>query len=388
MIEIKNLSSEIDTESFRVSGLGTACLLVATCSLDRYPEIQTSDPIRILLSQVRELSYEREVLETEITILKGFGKNMANIPDLTPDSASSFSDTLFEKTLSNAAAVRELGAKITDLDRKINRLRDAKAGETHARAVITIVAEEAGPAELRLTYRESYAQSRRDTVSTLSLIGVDDAEWRPLYDLYAYSQDGKPSTSVSLHYRVKLSQSTGEDWNDARLILSTSETDVLNAGVPASDGLVIEPKPKRPPPPPQMRAAVSKRTKQTARKSTMPAEPPAPVEDSSSSGFVDEDYEEFFEDFSTTILQEMSEGGAAISKSLMALNYTVDELTTIPSDDESHKVLVAIVPLESVISHITTPRKSPLAYLQVRRCQFRSIIQLIASRRIVLSEEY
>ena len=69
--------------------------------------------------------------------------------------------------------------------------------------------------------------------------------------------------------------------------------------------------------------------------------------------------------FYPAILPEMSEGGAVISKSPMAVNYTVGELATIPSDDESHKVLVAAFPLEASISHVTTPRKSPLAYLQV-----------------------
>ena len=218
---------------------------------------------------------------------------------------------------------------------------------------------------------------------------MDDAKWRPLYDLYAHSKDGKPSTSVSLHYRVSLTQGTGEDWNDAKLILSTSETDILNAGIPTSDGLVIEPKLKPPPPPPirRARAATSTRTKQTARMSTT-VMLPASIEDSPSSEFDDEEYEELFEDSTTAVLQEMSEGGAAISKSPMAVNYTVDELTTILSDGESHKVLVAIVPLEAIISHITTPRKSPLAYLQVRRCQSWSIVQLTVLRHIVLSEEY
>ena len=88
------------------------------------------------------------------------------------------------------------------------------------------------------------------------------------------------------------------------------------------------------------------------------------------------------------VLPEMSEGGAVISKSPMAVNYTVDELTTIPSDGKSHKVLVAIVPLESVISHITTPRKSPLAYLQVCPRPSLSIIHLTTLRYVVFGEEY
>lgn len=200
------------------------------------------------------------------------------------------------------------------------------------------------------------------------LLGVDSAQWRPLYDLYAYSQDGKPSSSVSLHYRVNLSQTTGEDWNDAKLVLSTSETEILNAGIPTSDGLVIEPKPKplspTPSPPATARARMG-----SARFLSAVAE-----ESSLESGDASESGDVAYCKTSVPVLAclpaaialpEMSEGGAIISKSPVAVNYTVDELTTIPSDGDSHKVLVAIVPLEATISHITTPRKSPLAYLQV-----------------------
>ena len=158
MIEVKNLSSSIDLESFRVSGLGTARLLIVTCSIDRHPDIKTSDPIRALQARVTELTDEKDALEAEVAILKGYGKNMANMPGLTPDSASSFSDTLFEKTLSNAAAVRGMDAEIMELRRQIDGLKDAKTGMANVRAIATIVADEAGPAQLRLTYRESSGQ--------------------------------------------------------------------------------------------------------------------------------------------------------------------------------------------------------------------------------------
>jgi len=277
---------------------------------------------------------------------------MANMPDLTPDSASSFSDKLFEKTLSNATAVRGLDAEIMELRRQIDKLKDAKTGMTDVRAIVTIVADKAGPAQLRLTYRESSAQMFRDTLSTCFLLGVGNAEWRPLYDLYAYSQDGTPSTSVSLHYRVNLSQSTGEDWDDAKLILSASETDILNAGIPTSDGLVIEPKPESPFPEPMAVSAFLDVEEELS---------------SSEHGEQDSCREIAVapKNSLATVLPKMSEGAAVVSKSPMAVKYTVDELTTIPSDGKSHKVLVAIVPLEATISHITTPRKSPLAYLQV-----------------------
>jgi len=184
-----------------------------------------------------------------------------------------------------------------------------------------------------------------------------------------------------LHYRVNLSQRTGEDWSDAKLVLSTSETDVLNAGVPKSDGLVIEPKQPPPPPPPplQFKMEIKKqitapRTRQTARRASG-AVFQLDTNLDEVGGIVDLDYDECDEgdfDYSdasldlNTYLPEMSEGGALVSKTPMGVNYAVDELTTILSDGESHKVPVATVPFEATISHITTPRKSPLAYLQVR----------------------
>jgi len=157
VIEVTNLSSNIDLESFRVSGLGTALLPVATCSLDQYPDISTSDPIRVLKTQRRELTDEKYALEAEIAILKGYGGKMASMPGLTPDSANAFSDVLFEKTLANATAVWELDTKILELNRQIDKIETTKAGTADTRAVVTIVADEAGPTQLRLTYRESPA---------------------------------------------------------------------------------------------------------------------------------------------------------------------------------------------------------------------------------------
>ena len=174
-----------------------------------------------------------------------------------------------------------------------------------------------------------------------------DAFWSPLYDLYATSEDGKPSKSVTLHYRVNLQQNTGEDWNNAKLILSTSATDMLDAGVPASNTLTIQPKntPRFVPPPPPVA------TCQTAQRST--------------SDHDSDDILPFYCYGFSTPLPALAQTAAIISKNPMAVKYIVDEYTTIHSNDLSHKVLVAIIPFEATISHIASPRKSPVAYLQV-----------------------
>ena len=165
MIEVTNLSSIIDTESFRVDGLGYAKLLVVQCILDRRPEIPKSDPIRDLRSELHELQTEKIARELEVTVLKDFGKSMAQKPDLTLDQANTFSDTLFDKIIACAEAVRDLDEKITRLNQKINKTRDSKAGAASAKAIITILADEDGSAHLRLTYREENVTKLRRSSS-------------------------------------------------------------------------------------------------------------------------------------------------------------------------------------------------------------------------------
>ena len=184
---------------------------------------------------------------------------------------------------------------------------------------------------------------------------MGDASWFPLYDLYATSEDGKPSTYVSLHYRVNLQQRTGEDWNNAKLILSTSATDMLDAGVPASDSLTIRPKDE------EKRQSQSHRDALRRLAMEVPSTPkiyfiPDVVPDPSLPRVAPPGFGP---------LPPLVQTASVVSKSPMAVNYTVDEYTTINSNRLSHKVLVAIIPLEATISHVTSPRKSPIASLQV-----------------------
>lgn len=167
--------------------------------------------------------------------------------------------------------------------------------------------------------------------------GVSNAQWYPVYDLHAGSENGKPSPSVSLQYRVALSQSTGEIWNNTDLILSTSATDVLNAGIPTSQSLSIEPIPKN-----QLQSSFG-----VAGGGPMPGItilPSQPV---------------------MTARHNLPAPRGVVSKSPLSVTYTVEGKTTIPTDEKSHKVLVASLPLEATVTHVTTPRKSTVAYLQV-----------------------
>ena len=56
---------------------------------------------------------------------------------------------------------------------------------------------------------------------------ISGVTWRPFYDLHATSVDGQPSRDVSVRYCVAITQSTGEDWENMALTLSTASSQAL-----------------------------------------------------------------------------------------------------------------------------------------------------------------
>ena len=127
---------------------------MVNCLCEQFAEISGSDPIHALKSQKHELQAERDARKAEIEILKAFGGKMGDNPDLTPDQANTFADTLFEKALVCAKTVKALDDKIIEIERRISKAESEKAGSAFVKAVITIVANDDGPVRLKLTYRQ------------------------------------------------------------------------------------------------------------------------------------------------------------------------------------------------------------------------------------------
>ena len=90
-------------------------------------------------------------------------------------------------------------------------------------------ADEDFNAEIKLTYIVSIANIYTCRFTDYSLSVVSNATWEPTYELHATTENGKPSNSVALHYRARVTQSTGEDWNNTLLALSTVTRTTTNA---------------------------------------------------------------------------------------------------------------------------------------------------------------
>lgn len=107
-----------------------------------------------------------------------------------------------------------------DESEDLSSKRKTKAG-------IVISAKAAGSVKLVLTYGMSPLPSHPSRTNALPRYKVvSGARWSPAYELHA-STDSTTQTvanTVTLHYRASVVQTTGENWDDVNLTLSTAPT--------------------------------------------------------------------------------------------------------------------------------------------------------------------
>jgi len=103
------------------------------------------------------------------------------------------------------SAIRDAGRKIRDIDREIARLETDRAAKPPSKREVRI--EVAAQAATRVVLRVTYS--------------VSGARWIPLYDarLDSGARDRKPA--IELVRRAEITQSTGEDWSNVALDVST-----------------------------------------------------------------------------------------------------------------------------------------------------------------------
>lgn len=138
-----------------MTGLGNARLLVLVCNFDSYPDIPESDPLRAANKELVAFKTEVDARLQQLELLSKYGKSLADNKEVTPEAATTFTSQLVKKTIENKQAIKELETKIEVLSRWIERTQQEKQGTAQSKASVTIVAEEDGPVELHVSYRES-----------------------------------------------------------------------------------------------------------------------------------------------------------------------------------------------------------------------------------------
>ncbi len=128
-----------------------------------------------------------------------------------------------EEVAAADTAIRDAERKQRDIDREIARLEQDRATKPPSKLEVRI--DLAATAATRATLRVTYA--------------VRNARWTPLYDarLDTGARDRKPA--LELVRRVEITQTTGEDWPDVALSVSTVRT-ARGGNAPELNSLIVQ----------------------------------------------------------------------------------------------------------------------------------------------------
>ncbi|MCX8160525.1 MAG: mucoidy inhibitor MuiA family protein [Candidatus Saccharicenans sp.] len=218
---IRGLPGTIIPGSVRVSASGSAPVKILGVETSRefleaseLPEIKKlMDEINSVESEINRIRGQEATLDSQEKFLNSFGSALsgqaskellAGRPDLA--GVDKFVDYLGARLQSiqksrqeNARTLTEKQTRLEALKRKLNEIMPAVSRE---QSVVSILVEASQPTPLQVEL--SYT--------------VSPARWYPVYTIKALPESGE----VELTVAAVVTQKTGENWDNVRLLLSTS----------------------------------------------------------------------------------------------------------------------------------------------------------------------
>ncbi|KAK3700999.1 hypothetical protein RRG08_063253 [Elysia crispata] len=176
-----------------------------------------------------------------------------------------------------------------------------------------------------------------ETNVTLSIsYFVFKASWAPSYDLRMFTVEG----TLKIIYYGMISQASGEDWTNVKVLLSTAEP--LSVAVP-------------------YRSSILQKSLKSARS-----------RGSTLSKGIGEEFVGELDCFNVSYTGShkkpvnLNVDALKITEGLTSATYEIARLSTIPSDKSSHKVTVANIETRPTLSYLTVPSKVPHAFLEAK----------------------
>ena len=337
-ITLTDLPLAMDTESVRARGGGSAqaALLGLAVRKENFVETPAQHP-RDLQEQIRTISDAITSIDARVAAIQLESNSLENLmgqgasfarginkgqrsADEQIATLSVLRERLLALKLESLQSVREKRDRTAELDKLKRDLERAGQGQQRQRyaADIELEVRQSGDVTIELTY------------------GVHGASWKPIYDLR--SNDA----ALEVRYLAEVSQTTGEDWMDVALNLSTAQpgTSLI---VPELDPWYVQPKP-----PPQPRVLRTRSSDETVM-AMAPVAMAAPSPMAKVLDFVETD--------------------AIVNPSGAALTYALPGRASVPGNGETRKVTVAVLPLKGRMDYITAPKLDSVVY---RRCQARN----------------
>ncbi|WP_170937095.1 MULTISPECIES: mucoidy inhibitor MuiA family protein [Rhodomicrobium] len=251
VLVLTDLPAALDPNSIRVDGEATTAMEITSLDARRIlvrkqggdTGLAPSERKRIE-TEIQRLTDERAALDGTIAAAEGqkaLAENLSRAPLAAtaktgdapaaagPDWNAMF-DLIGARIAGSANAVHEAQVAQRGLDERIALLKEQLQREP---------AEEQERTELRI-----FADARAAVKGSLRVrYQVKAAEWTPIYDARLTTGGKDGAGTLALARRASISQSTGEDWDDAMLTLSTVRPDGATAA-PDLAAMKVEFKPE------------------------------------------------------------------------------------------------------------------------------------------------
>jgi uncharacterized protein (TIGR02231 family) len=338
---IAQLPTTLVSESLRASGKGAVAvrLLGVRCELSYIAEKEERD-LTPITQEIEQLEEQRRQLQDELTQLnlqRNFVKNLSSqylerltriqnpeplnltqikdLLDFVGDQHNEYSQAIAQKEKEQ----KQLDKQLQILRQQLQQLSPPPPQECF-NIIVSIEPSSAGEFELEVSYV------------------VDKASWTPLYDLRLSAT----SDNLNLSYLAEVQQSSGEDWLDVALTLSTAKPGLgsLPPKLPPWYIDIYNPKP----------LAMMRSVAENYEMMPFPGMAPQP------SAKRDEELDQITAQ--VAIAEVLKQGGV--------INFGINSGGNIPNDGTPHKTTIFNEDYPCRAEYIAIPRLVSLAYLQVK----------------------
>ncbi|KAH9914875.1 uncharacterized protein BXZ73DRAFT_92714 [Epithele typhae] len=348
VIEIKNISSQIDAESPRIHGLGQhARVFNIPCA--RALTWVPGNTVSRNAEGVKKLASKKK----EIDMLNDATSNIRCGED--KEAHLAFMDGLVQRRRDAVNAILQLAEQID-----LWLLENTYKGETAVVITAVVFASRECKMEFQLTYL------------------VSGVSWKPSYDLHAKTLEGETSPDASLVYCANIRQSTGEDCSDTVLTLSTATSQAgKSLSVPSIDpyrliaihsetgpfvgsggfmfGAALDL--------PQMGAAhalartiaaapAQSQSRALAGAARRAVAPPPRTTWTTKRGQATADAD--------------ATAGTVLDRSPLSLAYRVEGKALFPSDGLAHRVVIATLEFKAALNYVCVPRETAAVFIEGR----------------------
>jgi uncharacterized protein (TIGR02231 family) len=359
-LELVNLPLRLLPDTIRATARGTAQARLMGVQVQRTFFTETpQEQIRELEQQIESVSDQIHIFEARTASLEENRKALTALLAETKtyaialsagetdieaqlklfDSLRARTDMLADEQQAVAIQKRASERELQKLQNELNLRRKSPRREQYT-ARIEVEILQPGELQVELTYV------------------VMNAGWQPLYDLRLI-QPEDAGTGLEIVYLAQITQTTGEDWQDVALTLSTARP-ALTGAIPELDPWYIRP---RQPAYDQVRSAKFSR---------------APVE-LGEAGAVP---------LAAPMQAPAEEAYAAVDDSGAAVTYKVPGKVTIPADGAPHKVVVARISLKPELDYVSAPRLVQAVYRRAKLENDSRYTLLPGTANIYVDEEY